>query len=165
MNTWISRSDNLWQALLWEHKWPSSECDPFLGLSTKLQLRSAAPWGRKSKFALQDLCPFFWIYPILFTQIYPYLLLQESWASPPTPSVLFIACHLEMVLTSFDKHIHLESQCGCSKKRRHFFFSPPLYELDWCKLTIALCPLSHHLPNNYCCGNSCDQAWCQLFLP
>lgn len=122
--TWISRADSLWQTFLWEHKWPSSECEPFLVLSTELQLRSAAAGRRKSKFAFQDL------FVLLFSGL-PYLIcpkfelsfLQESWAPSPSPPVVFTAWHLEMVLTSFDKHTHLESQCGCSEKRRHFFFS------------------------------------------
>lgn len=106
------------------NKWPSSECEPFLVLSTELQLRSAAAGRRKSKFAFQDL------FVLLFSGL-PYLIcpkfelsfLQESWAPSPSPPVVFTAWHLEMVLTSFDKHTHLESQCGCSEKRRHFFFS------------------------------------------
>lgn len=108
----------------------SSECDPFMVLSTKLQLRSAAPGRRKSKFAFQDL------FVLLFSG-FPYLIypkfelhfLQEPWAPSPSPSVVFTACHLEMVLTSFDKHIHVESQCGRSKKRRHFFF--PFLFMNW----------------------------------
>lgn len=121
--TWISRADNPWQTLLWEHKWPSSESDPFVALSTKLQLRFAAPGRTKSKFAFQDLFVLFSGLPHLIYPKFKLHFLQESWVPFPSPSVVFTACHLEMVLTSFHKHLHLESQCGCPEKGRHFFFS------------------------------------------
>lgn len=70
---------------------------PIHGTSTKLQLRSAAPGRRKSKFAFQDLL-------VLLFSGFPYLIypkfglhfFQESWAPSPSPPVAFIVCHLEM---------------------------------------------------------------------
>lgn len=85
-------------------------------------------WGTKGQLAFQEL------FVLLFSGFlhltfpkFEWRFLQESFASSASHSVVFIACQSEIVLTSFDKHLHLESQCGCPENKRRPFFSSFLF--------------------------------------
>lgn len=85
--------------------------------------------GQRASLLSKRSWPFFLAYPTFPN--FELHFLQESCASSPSSSVAFTPCQSEMVLTFFDKHLHLESQCGCpARQKGTFLFFLSLYELE-----------------------------------